>query len=310
MANEEAPKPIVAETGFKPTSKAKLTKHILIPFDKLEVPQPKKEERDFTLAAAQSLAVSIDTEGLTHPILVRPHPNPEKAAAGMFQLIAGRHRAYACKKILGWDSIPAYVRDDFDDDLLRMAHHSENLFRSNLTRPQFFMALEEWRRLYNKRVRPQVEEAKAKIREERAATEKAQEKAAKAEAKATGQEPPAPTEPKKKGSKPLPENAPRANFLDALAQMMGQSRSSAIRNSRIGRVLGALPPESQQLIVEKNPTAKELLAFSKLDKAHMNACLKAVQGGAAFPDALKAQKTKHKEAQVAKDKAAGKPVAE
>lgn len=54
------------------------------------------------------LSKSIKTNGLLQPILVRPF-------GSSFEVVFGHHRLEACKR-LGWQSIPAIVREMSDDD--------------------------------------------------------------------------------------------------------------------------------------------------------------------------------------------------
>jgi hypothetical protein len=57
-----------------------------------------KQMRTFSREFAETLASSIELEGLTHPITLRPHTDPAKA--GRYLLVAGRHCLYATHKCL------------------------------------------------------------------------------------------------------------------------------------------------------------------------------------------------------------------
>lgn len=83
--------------------------------------QPRKEFRDEELA---DLEASLKATGLLQPITVR------SAGRGNFELIAGERRFRAATR-LGWDEIPAIVRDVDDRTLLTLAI-VENLQRVDL----------------------------------------------------------------------------------------------------------------------------------------------------------------------------------
>lgn len=86
-------------------------------------PNPAQPRRDFKDSDLTDLASSIAVHGLLQPILVRPAPNG-------FELIAGERRLRAVAK-LGWESIPAVVRQVDDGAMLTVAL-VENLQRSDL----------------------------------------------------------------------------------------------------------------------------------------------------------------------------------
>ena len=85
---------------------------------------------------------SIAAEGLHLPILVRVAPAGPKP----FELIAGRQRLEACRK-LGWTEIPARVLD-LDDEMAEMAQIATNYFCHPLTKKQAELALARWEALY------------------------------------------------------------------------------------------------------------------------------------------------------------------
>jgi ParB family transcriptional regulator, chromosome partitioning protein len=85
--------------------------------------QPRKNFKPHDLKELQD---SIGTNGLLQPISVRPSPlNPKK-----FELIAGERRLRAATN-LGWQKIPAVVKDFSDQEILTLAL-VENLQRSDL----------------------------------------------------------------------------------------------------------------------------------------------------------------------------------
>src|SRR5688572_19795220 len=84
--------------------------------------QPRKEFKPEDLA---DLEASLRTNGLLQPITVRPAPQ-----GSGYELIAGERRFRAAQR-LGWNEIPALVKDVDDRTLLSLAL-VENLQRSDL----------------------------------------------------------------------------------------------------------------------------------------------------------------------------------
>ena len=72
----------------------------------------------------QSLADSIKSEGLLHPLTVRPYG--EK-----FEIVAGRRRYEACK-LIGMKMIPCNVADEMDDRQAVLTSLKENMRRGDL----------------------------------------------------------------------------------------------------------------------------------------------------------------------------------
>ena len=88
------------------------------------IPNPRQPRRDFSESDLQELQLSMQSSGLLQPIAVRPRKD------GRFEIIAGERRFRAAGQ-LGWKSIPAYVRDVSDEQLLSLAL-VENLQRADL----------------------------------------------------------------------------------------------------------------------------------------------------------------------------------
>ena len=88
------------------------------------VPNPRQPRRDFSDAELQELQLSLQASGLLQPIAVRPRKD------GKFELIAGERRFRAASR-LGWNTIPAVIRDVSDEQLLSLAL-VENLQREDL----------------------------------------------------------------------------------------------------------------------------------------------------------------------------------
>jgi len=90
----------------------------------LIVPNPRQPRREFAEAELNELQLSLQASGLLQPIAVRPRKD------GRFELIAGERRFRAATR-LGWTTIPAYVREVTDEQMLSLAL-VENLQREDL----------------------------------------------------------------------------------------------------------------------------------------------------------------------------------
>ncbi len=89
------------------------------------VPNPYQPRLDFDPAELKELAASIKASGLLQPVVVR-----RGATAGTFELVAGERRLRAVKQ-LGWENVPALVRE-VDDRALLVLALVENIQRSEL----------------------------------------------------------------------------------------------------------------------------------------------------------------------------------
>ena len=90
----------------------------------LIVPNPRQPRREFSEAELNELQLSLQASGLLQPIAIRPRKD------GRFELIAGERRFRAATR-LGWTTIPAYVREVTDEQMLSLAL-VENLQREDL----------------------------------------------------------------------------------------------------------------------------------------------------------------------------------
>lgn len=90
------------------------------------VSNPFQPRKNFKPQDLKELQESLQTSGLLQPITVRPSPK----AANRFELIAGERRLRAAAG-LGWEKIPAVVKDLTDQEILTLAL-IENLQRSDL----------------------------------------------------------------------------------------------------------------------------------------------------------------------------------
>lgn len=93
--------------------------------DKVD-PNPFQIRTQFNEDKIAELAESIKAIGLLNKVLMRPHPKD----SGRFQLVHGERRLRACKK-LGWETIPAIIRDLSDEKLIEI-NLIENLQREDL----------------------------------------------------------------------------------------------------------------------------------------------------------------------------------
>jgi len=92
------------------------------------VPNPFQPRREFDEAELKELSESIRENGLLQPLVVRPGGGT--ARKPRYQLVAGERRLRAVR-LLGWDNIPAVVREVDDETLLVLAL-VENLQREAL----------------------------------------------------------------------------------------------------------------------------------------------------------------------------------
>lgn len=76
-------------------------------------------------AGIEDLANSIKEKGLLNPIIV------SRKEDGNYELIAGQRRFLACQK-LGWESIPAIIRDFKDDTDATIISLVENIHRADM----------------------------------------------------------------------------------------------------------------------------------------------------------------------------------
>jgi ParB family transcriptional regulator, chromosome partitioning protein len=94
-----------------------------VPVDRI-VPNPRQPRRRFEPEGLQSLASSIEEQGLLQPVLVRPLPG------GSYELIAGERR-WRAAQLAGLSSIPALIRPREDAETLELAL-IENMAREDL----------------------------------------------------------------------------------------------------------------------------------------------------------------------------------
>lgn len=119
---------------------------IELPLETIE-PHPFNVREELTPAALAGLAASIAERGLIHPILVRPHPDPERY--GQYQLVCGSRRLAAYRLLHDsndagrFATIPARI-EALDDTAALAAILQENELRRDWTayeRASFFRAV-------------------------------------------------------------------------------------------------------------------------------------------------------------------------
>ena len=91
-------------------------------------PNPFQPRREFRPEELADLERSIRENGLLQPLVVRPSPD---SAGDRYQLVAGERRLRAVTA-LGWDAVPAVIRDVDDRTLLVLAL-VENIQRESLS---------------------------------------------------------------------------------------------------------------------------------------------------------------------------------
>lgn len=97
----------------------------LLPVGRIRA-NPFQPREEFDPEELADLAKSIQDNGLLQPLLVRPRPGDKKS----WELVAGERRLRAVRE-LGWEEVPAWVKDVDDQTLLVLAL-VENLQRESL----------------------------------------------------------------------------------------------------------------------------------------------------------------------------------
>jgi hypothetical protein len=138
-----------AEAAAQPAKQRNIqlgSDHIkVIPKDKIKMAKLDPGKRTFSKEFAQKLAESIESDGLLKAPIVQDNGDDTYTVAD------GRHRVYACCKILGWSEVPCVTFAAGDDDLAESVELAANLWVNPLNEPQARGAIERWYQIYTKR---------------------------------------------------------------------------------------------------------------------------------------------------------------
>lgn len=96
------------------------------------IPNPNQPRRSFTDDSLRELADSLKHLGLVQPITV------QRLSGGQYQIISGERR-YRAAQLAGLESLPAYVREVEEGDVLELAL-VENIQREDLTAIEIALA--------------------------------------------------------------------------------------------------------------------------------------------------------------------------
>lgn len=107
----------------------------------------------FDSAALKELARNISEHGLIQPITVR-----WLDATNCYQIVAGERRFRACKDVLGWQEIPAIIKDLGDEEASAIML-AENIARENLDPIDEAKAYASRMQLYNLTIAQIAEQA-------------------------------------------------------------------------------------------------------------------------------------------------------
>ncbi len=94
------------------------------------VPSPLQPRRHFDSGRLQELAQAIRSQGVIEPLVVRPAPPADGAAAARYELVAGERR-WRAARLAGLGVVPIVVRELDDHAALEMSL-VENLLREDL----------------------------------------------------------------------------------------------------------------------------------------------------------------------------------
>jgi hypothetical protein len=233
----------------------------LIPCNLIDVPTLDKKSRRIRKDFCENLAVSIDDEGLHQPIGVRPKGQ-------RYELVFGRHRLEAVKKILKWDLIPALVRD-LDDAACEQAKTAENLWRQELSQSQRLIEIKKWYDAFAAKHPDQVTRGraggKARAAQRTAQRDRALECSDANNAVPSNRESPQPAEDhehnccKNSVSDRSPSGA--QSFPKMLSAVTGRSVASSTRDMRISK---AFTPEELVIMEASNVSQSDMLTMTKI----------------------------------------------
>ncbi len=123
-----------------PKTKPKKTKRTkLLPGESIKLiavglldpsPTNRRNRSGFDDKSLNELGDSIREQGIIEPLIARPHPDPDKRAKGMWELVCGERRWTAAKRIK-LENVPCIVRE-LDDAAALKLQIIENLQREGL----------------------------------------------------------------------------------------------------------------------------------------------------------------------------------
>lgn len=239
----------------------------LIPIANLVMDKPDPADRTFRRDFCESLAVSLQQDGLLYKPVVQPVPGKPN----FYRVLDGRHRVYTAGKILKWTEIACEVADGLDADLARSAVLAGNLFRNSLDDAQTAKALIEWQAIYAKkhpdasgtgRAQKVVAEAKKAVAAAQAAGEEA---APDVVAAAAGET-----------TKP---------FAEVVAGTLGVKKSTA---AKLARQAKNLTVEQVDLLTAAKASKETFDAVAKLETpAAVDAAVKLIASGMDHAEAVR-----------------------
>lgn len=103
---------------------------LVIPVNMIES-DPDQPRKHFDPVKLKELADSIAADGQLQPIGVRPHPNPEKRAAGMYMIVFGERR-WRAHQFAMMPEIRAELQPELSIQEIRVRQYRENADRDNL----------------------------------------------------------------------------------------------------------------------------------------------------------------------------------
>ena len=96
------------------------------------------------------LVENIEEIGMVEPLLLGVRPkedDPEKE----YVIISGEHRYEACK-VLGYEKIPAFIREDFDEDMQKFQTVRMNVIKGELDPVKFTDLFNQLEEKYNEEI--------------------------------------------------------------------------------------------------------------------------------------------------------------
>jgi N6-adenosine-specific RNA methylase IME4 len=206
---------------------------IVVPANRMRALRPEK---------VAEIAESIQAgRGLLQPIVVRPR------GRNSFWLVAGRHRLEAVRE-LGFDRIPAVIRDGLDADAALLAEIDENLIRADLSPAERAMHQVRRKDLYEK-LHPETKHGgdrkSGKAKSTRQSGDKIAERFTKDAAKKTG-----------KSERSVQRDVERADKITGLADVVGTSLDAGDELDALAK----LPESAQAHLIARAKAGEKVTA--------------------------------------------------